>query len=122
MRVRRTGGAPAAVAVIVLFLGAFAIRTPVVAAPSVPDERCSWPMWGHDRERSFSTGCTTLDARNASNLRRIWFFNTHDVVTATPAVVGDTVYVGDWSGRFYALRRSDGRQRWVRETKVHPRV
>jgi polyvinyl alcohol dehydrogenase (cytochrome) len=122
MRVRRTRGAPAAVAVIVLFLGAFAIRTPVVAAPSVPDERCSWPMWGHDRERSFSTDCTMLDARNASNLRRIWFFNTHDVVTATPAVVGDTVYVGDWSGRFYALRRSDGRQRWVRETKVHPRV
>jgi polyvinyl alcohol dehydrogenase (cytochrome) len=84
--------------------------------------RCDWPMWGLDPARTFATDCTTLDTTNASGLRRIWFFNTHDVVTATPAVVGDTVYVGDWSGRFYALRRSDGTRRWVRKTKVHPRV
>ena len=83
---------------------------------------CHWPMWGRDSARSFSTDCTTIDTSNASDLRRIWFFNTHDVVTATPAVVGDTIYVGDWSGRFYALRRSDGRQRWMRTTRVHPRV
>jgi len=83
---------------------------------------CDWPMWGRDPARTFSTDCTSINTTNASDLRRIWFFNTHDVVTATPAVVGNSVYVGDWSGRFYALRRSDGRQRWMHETKVHPRV
>jgi len=83
---------------------------------------CGWPMWGRDPARTFSTDCTSINTTNASDLRRIWFFNTHDVVTATPAVVGNSVYVGDWSGRFYALRRSDGRQRWMRQTKVHPRV
>ena len=95
--------------------------TPAGAA-ATERARCDWPMWGRDHARSFSTECTTLDTANATNLRRIWFFNTHDVVTATPAVVGNTVYVGDWSGRFYALRRSDGTRRWVRRTKVHPRV
>jgi polyvinyl alcohol dehydrogenase (cytochrome) len=42
------------------------------------------------------------------------------VVTATPAVVGDSVYVGDWEGTFYALRRSDGSVRWKYSTKIHP--
>jgi polyvinyl alcohol dehydrogenase (cytochrome) len=46
-------------------------------------------------------------------LRLRWFFNTRDVVTATPAVVDGTVYVGDWSGRFYALRARDGKTRWT---------
>lgn len=84
--------------------------------------RCDWPMWGRDASRSFATDCTELTPQNASDLRRIWYFNTHDVVTATPAVVGNTVYVGDWSGRFYALDRRDGTKRWVVKTKVHPRV
>jgi polyvinyl alcohol dehydrogenase (cytochrome) len=79
-------------------------------------------MWGRDRARTFATECPGLAAQNAAELRRIWFFNTHDVVTATPAVVDGTVYVGDWSGRFYALRATDGKQRWVRRTKPHENV
>lgn len=79
-------------------------------------------MWGRTIERSFATECPGLTTENAGDLRRIWFFNTHDVVTATPAVVGNTVYVGDWAGRFYALRRSDGTKKWVHKTKPHPRV
>ena len=114
----------AVIAGVVLFV--VGTVAPVAVAPGASagggGARCDWPMWGRDRSRSFSTDCTTLDTTNAADLRRIWFFNTHDVVTATPAVVGDTVYVGDWSGRFYALRRSDGTQRWVHKTKVHPRV
>ena len=86
------------------------------------NEACDWPMWGRDVSRSFSTNCTELTVQNAAELRRIWYFNTHDVVTATPAVVGSTVYVGDWSGRFYALDRRDGTKRWVVKTKPHPRV
>jgi polyvinyl alcohol dehydrogenase (cytochrome) len=79
-------------------------------------------MWGRDPARTFATPCSGLTPANAGELRRIWFFNTHDVVTATPAVVGDTVYVGDWSGRFYALNAKNGKQRWVRKTKLHRNV
>ena len=49
------------------------------------------PVRDHTRARS-------------KRLRLRWFFNTRDVVTATPTLVDGTVYVGDWSGRFYALR------------------
>ena len=57
---------------------------------SAPED-CDWPMWGNRVERDFSTACSSLNTENAKDLRRIWFFNTRDVVTATPAVVGDTV-------------------------------
>jgi polyvinyl alcohol dehydrogenase (cytochrome) len=96
---------------------------PASAAPPVDQsDDCAWPMWGRDRARTFATPCPGLSPTDATELRRIWFFNTHDVVTATPAVVDGSVYVGDWSGRFYALRATDGTQRWVRTTKVHRNV
>src|SRR5581483_4449271 len=87
-----------------------------------PSAACDWPMWGHDVDRTFATDCPGLDAQNAKNLERIWFFNTYDVVTATPAVVGNTVFVGDWSGRFYAINRANGHVRWTYHTPPHGRV
>jgi polyvinyl alcohol dehydrogenase (cytochrome) len=79
-------------------------------------------MWGRTITRDFSTNCPGLTTKNAADLKRIWFFNTYDVVTATPAVVGDTIYVGDWAGRFYAIRRSDGSVRWTYRTPPAPHV
>ncbi|HEY8216714.1 MAG TPA: PQQ-binding-like beta-propeller repeat protein [Acidimicrobiia bacterium] len=96
---------------------------PIVAAPHVDrSDACAWPMWGRELARTFATACAGLSPADAPDLRRIWFFNTHDVVTATPAVVDGSVYVGDWSGRFYALRARDGTRRWVRRTKRHRHV
>jgi polyvinyl alcohol dehydrogenase (cytochrome) len=44
------------------------------------------------------------------------------VVTATPAVVDGWVYVGDWSGRFYALDRYGGREFWHYDIEPHDHV
>jgi polyvinyl alcohol dehydrogenase (cytochrome) len=86
-----------------------------------PVGRCDWPMWGHSPTRTFAYPCpTAISPASASKLKLRWFFNADDVVTATPAVVGDSVYVGDWKGTFYALRRADGTVRWKYATKVHP--
>jgi polyvinyl alcohol dehydrogenase (cytochrome) len=86
-----------------------------------PVVRCDWPMWGHGVTRTFAYPCETgISPATASKLRLRWFFNAGDVVTATPAVVGDSVYVGDWEGTFYALRRSDGSVRWKYSTEIHP--
>jgi len=108
-------------------LVAVGLATGTAAVPASPvngsERRCDWPMWGYGVDRTFTSPCATpISADTAGDLRRIWFFNTHDAVTATPAVVGDTAYVGDWSGRFYALRLSNGRPRWTYRTKPHPNV
>ena len=96
---------------------------PIPGATQGAIDRCDWPMWGHGLDRTFSYPCRTdLSPSTVGDLERRWFFNTADVVTSTPAVVDDTVYVGDWSGRFYALRREDGRPRWTYDTEVHDNV
>ena len=103
------------------------------AAPVAPDDGpdtaavgdCDWPMWGQSPERRFAapTDCpTNLSSETVGDLGRAWFFNTDDVVTATPAVVGDSVYVGDWTGRFYALDRDDGELRWSFDAEHHEQV
>jgi len=92
-------------------------------ADAGPIAECDWPMWGYDIERSFSTPCDTgINPQTAGDLQQRWFFNTEDVVTATPAVVGDVVYTGDWAGIFYALERDDGSEIWRHETEPHLNV
>jgi polyvinyl alcohol dehydrogenase (cytochrome) len=93
---------------------------PVAHAQPAPATRtdssvaCDWPMWGYSPARPFATECASaISPTTVKQLRLRWFFNTRDVVTATPAVVDGTVYVGDWSGRVYALRASDGTPRWT---------
>ena len=67
-------------------------------------------MFGHNPSRTFAYPCPTEIAPDTvANLQLAWFFNTHDVVTATPAVVDGTAYVGDWSGRFYAIDTATAR-------------
>jgi polyvinyl alcohol dehydrogenase (cytochrome) len=86
-------------------------------------DECDWPMWGHGPSRSFSYPCeTALSPGTVDDLREAWFFNAEDTVTATPAVVDGTAYVGDWSGNFYALDLVTGEPRWTFEARVHPRV
>ena len=71
-------------------------------------------MWGYSIDRPFATRCASaISATTVKRLRLRWFFNSRDVVTATPAVAHGSVYVGDWSGRFYALRAHDGKPRWT---------
>jgi polyvinyl alcohol dehydrogenase (cytochrome) len=107
---------------LVAVLAAAALVAPAPAAAGPAADGCDWPTWGHGDARDFATTCSGLSVENASQLRRIWFFNTHDVVTATPAVVDGIAYVGDWSGRFYALRVSNGKQVWTYRTQPHANV
>jgi len=93
------------------------------SADRAPIGACDWPMWGYSPERTFATECdTALSPESVGDLERVWFHNTDDVVTATPAVVGDLVYVGDWAGVVYALDRSTGEERWRHQTAEHRNV
>ena len=71
------------------------------AVPAAPGP-WDWPTYGHDAQHTFH-GRTTLTKTSVRTLRQAWFFPTGDAVTATPTVVGDTVYAGSWDDYFYAL-------------------
>lgn len=93
--------------------------TPVTVDP------CDWASYGNGPDRTFAVAppCeTTIAPDTVGDLAEAWFFNTDDVVTATPAVAGGTVFVGDWAGTFYAIDAETGEQRWRHETVPHPTV
>jgi polyvinyl alcohol dehydrogenase (cytochrome) len=100
-------------------------RAPAEDATADGAEDCDWPTWGHDNARTFAypAGCpTALAPGTVGDLGRAWFFNTRDVVTASPAVVDGRVYVGDWSGRFYALDAATGEELWTFDAEPYPNV
>lgn len=73
--------------------------------------RWDWRSYGHDVEHSFH-GNTTLTPTSVSHLAKAWFFRTGDAVTATPAVVGGTVFFGSWDTYFYAVSLTTGKLKW----------
>ena len=81
--------------------------------PAVPAKvgPWDWPTYGHDAQHTFH-GRTTLTESSVATLRQAWYFPTGDAVTATPTVVGDTVYAGSWDDSFYALNLETGALRW----------
>ena len=86
-------------------------------------DECDWPTWGRTHGRSFSYACdTAISPDTVGDLRQDWFFATDDAVTATPAVVDGTVYVGDWSGRFYAIDLDSGELDWSFTAEPHAKV
>ena len=83
------------------------------APPVVPAtvSQWDWPTYGHDAQHTFA-GRTTLTESSVLTLRQAWLFPTGDSVTATPTVVGDTVYVGSWDDTMYAVNLETGQLRW----------
>ena len=130
MAVRRPIGA-AVVCVLLLALGACSSKEDdtATAPPGTSDGpvagagECDWPMFGHNIARTFSYPCSTdIAPDTVKDLQLAWFFNTADVVTATPAVIDGNAYVGDWSGRFYAIDTATGQARWTFQAATEPNV
>lgn len=80
--------------------------TPQVAAPG------DWPTYLHDPAHTAASGDTILSPSNAPQLTRLWSFKTGDAVAPSPAIVGNTVYVGSWDGYEYALDANTGALKW----------
>jgi polyvinyl alcohol dehydrogenase (cytochrome) len=85
---------------------------PLVAQASAP--ACGWATFGHDAAHTGTQdpACTTIDRSNVSTLVPKWVVHTTDSVTASPAVVDGSVYVGAWDGTFYAVDAGSGAVRW----------
>ncbi|HZQ84708.1 MAG TPA: PQQ-binding-like beta-propeller repeat protein [Acidimicrobiales bacterium] len=108
----------ASVAVALAFA---AVAVPVAARAAGPAAApaCAtgsdWAQYGRTAARTFDVApsCSGISTATVPTLVPKWFFHTHDSVTASPAVVGDTAYVGSWDGRFYAINTATGAARWT---------
>jgi polyvinyl alcohol dehydrogenase (cytochrome) len=80
-------------------------------------------MAGRTPHRLFATDCPSrITSASAGQLQLEWFFNTDDVVSANPTIVDGTIYIGDWSGRFYAVDADNASLRWSYQAEVNPYV
>jgi outer membrane protein assembly factor BamB len=93
---------------VAVAFGAVALVLTIVVGPAAHASgpgACGWPMYGHDPGHSFAQApnCSTVTVQTAPTLTPKWVYPTSQPVSASPAIVDSTVYVGDWSGTFYAL-------------------
>lgn len=74
----------------------------------------AWRQYGATSDHTFATppGCSSISVTNVATLLPKWFFHTPDSVSASPAVVGNSVYVGDWAGHFYSIKATTGQLQW----------
>ena len=72
----------------------------------------SWPMIGHDPFDSFSSMSGALGAGNVDRLAPRWVATTTGDVSATPAVVGGSVYFPDFGGTLWKLNARSGAVIW----------
>ena len=99
--------------------GAALVTAPVRAeAPKAPACSSDWPEYSHDPLHSAAAcaapaSATSLSSSDALRLSPRWFTPTRSAVTAEPAVVGGTAYVGDAAGTFYAVDTATGAVRWT---------
>ncbi len=79
----------------------------------------SWAGWGHDVLNSrFDPEANELRANKLDKLKLKWAFVFPDAQAAAsqPAIVGDTLYVGSWNAKFYALNPKTGQLKWSYDT------
>ncbi|HEX3708048.1 MAG TPA: PQQ-binding-like beta-propeller repeat protein [Mycobacteriales bacterium] len=79
-----------------------------------------WRQYGYDSDHSFAVpaGCSPISSKNIATMVPKWFFHTDDSVTASPAIVGNSVYVGTWDGKFFSLNAKTGQKQWVFDINV----
>ncbi len=79
----------------------------------------NWSSWGHDLLNSrFNPFANDIRPGNVAKLALKWAFVFPDATTAAsqPAIVDDTLYVGGWNAKFYALNAKTGQVKWSYDT------
>ena len=93
----------------VLILAIYAADSPGTAGP--------WPSAGHDLSNSRNQPAESrINTGNVGSLTTKWTFRTGGDVSATPTVGSDAVFVPDWAGNLYAIRKDTGQLIWA--TKI----
>src|SRR5258708_1592121 len=83
---------------------ALLLQAPAIAA--------DWPMYlGDLSHTSYAAAETQINPSNVGTLQPAWTF-TGRFFGGAPTIVGGVIYIGDWSGAFYAINSADGTVLW----------
>jgi outer membrane protein assembly factor BamB len=93
-------------AIFVIFLGLFMRASANLHAQE-------WPMYGQNPSHTFNNP-SAINPKTVSQLGVAWSYATTDVVSASAAVVNGVVYVGSWTGIFYAFNADPHAQKRVK--------
>lgn len=77
---------------------------------------------GDDHDTHFAASETTIGPDNVASLQQKWAFTSGGSISATPTVVGGTVYVPDWKGNLYAVNASTGNAVWTQKISSYTGV
>jgi outer membrane protein assembly factor BamB len=80
------------------------------------DRSQSQQMWRTFRADASRSGYAPETSAPRRDVHDAWKFKTGGNVESSPAVVGDTVYIGSNDGNIYALNATDGNQQWTFHT------
>ena len=75
--------------------------------PKKDSEMNDWARFRLTPDNTGSSGETEIKKPELA-----WQFDTGEVIESSPAVVGDTVYIGGHSKRLFAINRETGEKRW----------
>jgi outer membrane protein assembly factor BamB len=67
-----------------------------------------WPTFQYDR---FNTGYKNINVKSNS-IKKEWTFSTDGTTTASPTIIENILYIGDHSGKLYAIEASTGNLIW----------
>jgi glucose dehydrogenase len=95
--------------------------TPVSLGPAIPPElvqyQDDWPAPGGNLAATRDAAGATIDSTNVGDLEVAWTFTIDAAagwggMTATPLILGETVYVQDMQSNVFALDRATGVVKW----------
>jgi polyvinyl alcohol dehydrogenase (cytochrome) len=72
-----------------------------------------WPRFGYDLHNSrFNSREKTINPGNVGRLKPKWRYQVGAPMQTSPTVIGDTLFVGAWDGRYHALDTDTGEPKW----------
>src|SRR5215211_3558901 len=101
--------------------------TPVSLGPAIPSElelyRNDWPAPGGNLAATRDAAGAMIDSTNVGDLEVAWTFTIEAApgwggMTATPLVLGHTVYVQDMLSNVFALDRATGVAKWEHRFEI----
>jgi len=80
-----------------------------------------WTRFAYDLHNTrFNSREATLNAGNVARLQPKWSHEIGAPIQTSPTVVGDTLFIGAWDGKYHALDAETGEPKWSYDAGVTP--